>query len=360
MKNQQEQKLLVKACRGKAVSELPVWMMRQAGRYLPEYRKIREKYEFTTMYKQPELAAEVTLQPLRRFPLDAAIIFSDILVIPEAMGMAVQFTDGKGPQFRKPLSTPDELRPVSREDIEEKLSFVFETLHLVHQGLEDNQTVIGFSGSPWTLAVYMVEGGSSRAFQQIKQWRYQYPEQLHRLLDRLAVAIIDYLVLQAKNGAEVLQLFDSWIGILDAEGIQAFGIPYVKRIITQVKQEVDVPIIYFPRGGMQWLTGLATVGADVISIDWSIRLSDAQQFLLHRSGVQGNLDPVVLLTDPKTIQTHTLKMLNGLKNHRGYVVNLGHGILPQTPVEHAQVFIETVKEFPVIAVEEESAHTSPK
>ncbi len=350
------QKLLLNACRGEPVDRLPVWMMRQAGRYLPEYRKIRKKYDFTTMYKQPELAAEVTLQPLKRFPLDAAIIFSDILVIPEAMGMALAFVEGKGPQFQTPLTNVDELHILSRDGIEEKLGFVFQTLTLVSQEVDASRTVIGFSGAPWTLAVYMVEGGTSRDFRRIKQWRFQHPQLLHRLMDRLAVAVTDYLVLQARAGAEVVQLFDSWVGILDEDGVREFVIPYVQRIIAQVKRETDVPIIYFPRGGMQWLPELARTGADIYGIDWTLSLASARRQLLAESGVQGNLDPTVLLTDGDTIQRTTRHMLDAVENHRRYIVNLGHGILPQTPVHHARIFIETVKTYSV-PVPETSHHT---
>ncbi len=338
-------KPFMRACRGKPVTRLPVWMMRQAGRYLPEYRKLRQQYDFTTMYRQPELAIEVTLQPLRRFPLDAAIIFSDILVIPEALGMPVTFVEGRGPQFQAPLDDPQKLRPFTRQELQDRLAFVFQTIQGVREQVNPEQVVIGFSGAPWTLAVYMVEGGSSRNFARIKQWRYQQPEKLHQLLERLTTAVTDYLLLQIEAGAEAVQLFDSWVGLIDAEGMEAFVLPYVRKIIQAIKQASTVPVIYFPRGGMIWLEQWAAIGADVIGVDWAVTLAQARATLGATVGLQGNLDPAILLTDPQTVQRLTRHMLASLADHRRYVVNLGHGILPTTPLAHAQAFVETVKAF---------------
>ena len=335
----------LQACEGKPVSHLPVWMMRQAGRYLPEYRELRARYDFVTMYRNPELAIEVTLQPLRRFPLDAAIIFSDILVIPEALGMAINFTEEKGPQFAQPLEDPDTLLLLTTDELQERLHFVFQTLQGVRAQLNQQQAVIGFSGAPWTLAVYMIEGGSSRNFTRIKQWRFQHPKRLHRLLERLTDAVADYLILQANAGADALQLFDSWVGILDAAGVETFVLPYVKRLIHYLKQHTTVPIIYFPRGGMAWLSRWVQTGADVIGVDWAVSLKQARQILGNRVGIQGNLDPAVLLTNPTTVEQFTQQMLTELPHHNRYIVNLGHGILPTTPIANAMAFVETVKKF---------------
>jgi len=325
--------LFIKACFRQPVERTPVWMMRQAGRYLPEYRAVRAKHDFITMYKTPELAAEVTLQPVEIIGVDAAIIFSDILVIPEAMGMELQFSEGKGPQLNA-------LRTVEAED---QLRFVLDAVRLVRKELNEKVPLIGFSGAPWTLATYMIEGGGSKNFKHAKEWRYARPELLHRLLNSITEAAINYCRAKIRAGAQAIQLFDSWAGILDESGFEEFALAYVKRIIEAIRQP-GVPIIYFAKGGMAWLDKIAGCRADVIGLDWTISLQTARKQLGERVALQGNLDPTALYAPPEKIRQFVRKMLAEYGAGSGHVANLGHGILPDIPVEHARAFVEAVKE----------------
>jgi uroporphyrinogen decarboxylase len=340
--------LFIRACFRQPVERTPVWIMRQAGRYLPEYRALREKHDFITMYKTPELAAEVTLQPLDIIGVDAAILFSDILVIPEAMGMELHFTEGKGPLFPDPLRSEKQLKALRRVAAEDDLSFVLEAIRLVKKELAGRVPLIGFSGAPWTLATYMIEGGGSKNFRHAKEWRFARPDLLHQLLENITAAVIDYCRAQITAGAQAIQLFDSWAGILDADGYEEFALPYVKRIVENIRRP-GAPIIYFPKGGLLWLDKIIDCRADVIGLDWSINLGAARAQVRDQVALQGNLDPTALYAPPEAIRQLVKKMLASYGKGSGHIANLGHGILPDIPVEHAKAFVEAVKEESVKA-----------
>lgn len=341
--NEISKHLFIKACFRQPVERTPVWMMRQAGRYLPEYRAVRAKHDFITMYKTPELAAEVTLQPVDIIGVDAAIIFSDILVIPEAMGLELQFSEGKGPQFPQPLRSERQLNALQTVEAEDQLRFVLEAVRLVRKELNEKVPLIGFSGAPWTLATYMIEGCGSKNFKHAKEWRYARPDLLHRLLNSISEAVINCCRAKIRAGAQAIQLFDSWVGILDESGFEEFALAYVKRIIEAIHQP-GVPIIYFAKGGMAWLDKIAESRADVIGLDWSISLQTARKQLGERVSLQGNLDPTALYAPPEKIRFFVRKMLAEYGAGSGHVANLGHGILPDIPVEHARAFVEAIKE----------------
>ncbi len=335
--------LFIDACFRKPVERTPVWMMRQAGRYLPEYRAVRKRYDFITMYKTPELATEVTLQPVDIVGVDAAIIFSDILVIPEAMGMTLTFVDGAGPRFPNPLRGERDVHALRPINAREDLSFVMTALRLTHRELADRVPLIGFSGAPWTLATYMVEGGGSKTFKDIKTLRFARPDLLHQLLRKVTDAVIDYCTAQMDAGAQAIQLFDSWAGILDETGFVEFALPYVKRIIKSIRRP-GVPVIYFAKGGMLWMEKLVETRADVIGLDWTIAPTRARVLVNGKAAMQGNLDPTALYAPPKVIRRLVREMLEQFGSDVGYIANLGHGILPDIPVEHARAFVDAVKE----------------
>lgn len=335
--------LFIRACLRKPVARTPVWMMRQAGRYLPQYREVRKHHDFTRMYKTPRVAAEVTLQPVDILGVDAAILFSDILVIPEAMGMKLMFVEGKGPLFPDPVRSASDLFRLKPIRPERDLEFVLEAIQLVRKKLENRVPLIGFSGAPWTLATYMVEGSGSKNFRYIKEWRYARPEELHRLLKSIAGAVTAYCRSQIEAGAQAIQLFDTWAGILDEAGFREFALPYVQRIIREVRVP-GVPIIYFAKGAAVWLEQLAESGADVAGLDWTIPLGRARQALGNRMALQGNLDPTALYAPPAIIRKLVVNMLKDYGNGSGHVANLGHGILPDVPVAHAREFIRAVHE----------------
>lgn len=335
--------LFIRACFRQPVERTPVWIMRQAGRYLPEYRAIRQKHDFITMYKTPELAAEVTLQPIDIIGVDAAILFSDILVIPEAMGMELVFTEGKGPQFPSPIRSEEQFRELHPVNAEEHLGFVLEAIRLLRRELDGRVPLIGFSGAPWTLATYMVEGSGSKNFKNIKTWRFAAPDLLHRLLQKITDAVINYCQAQIEAGAEAIQLFDSWAGILDEAGFEEFCLPYAKQIVESIRKP-GVPIIYFPKGGMLWLDKAIDIKADVIGLDWTVNPRRARQIVGESAALQGNLDPTALFAPPETIRRLVRKMLVDFGEGGGHIANLGHGILPDTPVENARAFVDAVKQ----------------
>jgi uroporphyrinogen decarboxylase len=335
--------LFIKACFREPVERTPVWMMRQAGRYLPEYRAVRRKHDFITMYKTPELAAEVTLQPVDILGVDAAILFSDILVVPEAMGMKLHFVEGQGPLFPSPLRNEADLQKLNNADIAERLSFVFDAIRLCRKELEGGVPLIGFAGAPWTLATYMIEGKGSKNFVEAKTWRYANPEALHKLMEKITGAVIEYVSGQIEAGAQAIQLFDSWAGILDPAGFETFAIPYVKRIFENVRT-AGVPLIYFAKGAGVWPRSLMKTGADVLGLDWNIDLGEFRRKAGDRFALQGNLDPVALFSQPPQIRKQVVKVLESYGKGSGHIFNLGHGILPNVPVEHARSFIEAVKE----------------
>lgn len=335
--------LLLRACRQQEVPRTPVWIMRQAGRYLPEYRKVREKVDFQTLCTTPELAAEVTLQPVDLIGVDAAIIFSDILVIPEAMGMKLAFHEGRGPVFEQPLRAPadfEALRPVVPE---EHLRFVLEALRLVRKELEGRVPLIGFAGAPWTLAAYMVEGASSKNFVEIKRLMYSAPQLLHRLLERLTDAVADFLSAQIRAGAEVVQVFDSWAGMLTPDDFRAFALPYLRQVVRKIDRG-DAPVIVFARNAGHAVEALAEMGADVLGISWTEDLAEMRRRVGDRVALQGNLDPCALFAPLDRLHSEVVKVLEKAGPGQGHVFNLGHGILPQTPPEHARAMVEYVKQ----------------
>lgn len=335
--------LFIKACFGQPVERTPVWMMRQAGRYLPEYRQIRQKFDFTGMYKTPDVATEVTLQPVDILGVDAAILFSDILVVPEAMGMELHFIEEKGPVFSEPLRSEKQIRQLASIHVEDELQYVMKAIRNIRQELGNRVPLIGFSGAPWTLATYMIEGSGSRNYKYIKSLRFGNPTLLHELLEKVTVTVVDYCKAQIKNGVQAVQLFDSWAGMLDEEGFYEFALPYVQRIIKEIRTP-GIPVIYFAKGAMAWLDKLSLSGADVLGLDWTIDPVRAVELIKSKTALQGNLDPTALYASPADIRGHVKKMLEGFKNAAGHVANLGHGILPDIPVDHARAFIDAVKE----------------
>ncbi|OCG35334.1 uroporphyrinogen decarboxylase [Gilliamella sp. Gris1-4] len=330
------------------VDYTPIWMMRQAGRYLPEYRQLRSKAgDFMTMCQTPELACEVTLQPLQRFDLDAAIIFSDILTIPDAMGLGLYFESGEGPKFKKPISCISDIEQLPIPDPEQSLKYVMDAIRLTKKELNGKVPLIGFSGSPWTLATYMIEGGSSKAFTKIKKMLYSEPKALHQLLEKLANSIALYLNAQIQAGAQSIMIFDTWGGVLSHQSYQTFSLDYMQQILSQLKQGKKsqditsyIPVTLFTKGGGIWLDRIINTGCDAVGVDWTVNLSQITQ--KGKIAVQGNLDPSVLYAGKQTIESNVEVVLNEFGYHNGHVFNLGHGIHQDIPVENVQHLIEAV------------------
>jgi uroporphyrinogen decarboxylase len=337
--------LLLRALRSESVERPPVWMMRQAGRYLPEYRAVRAKSDFLTMCRTPELAVEVTLQPLDLVGVDAAIIFSDILVVPEAMGMVLTLDEGIGPQFPSPIRSAADLARLSSVDPNDGLSYVLDAIRLARREIGNRVPLIGFAGAPWTLAAYMVEGKGTKQFAIAKRMLFEQPSLAHSLLERLAVAVGDYLVAQVAAGAQALQLFESWAGALGPAEFREFCIPYLARIAAQVRP-TGVPLIVFAPGAGWALGEIAeATGAQAIGVDWHTSPTDARrQCAPHGVALQGNLDPCALYAAPAEIRRRTHEMIAAF-GPIGHVANLGHGILPDVPPAHARAFIDAVKEW---------------
>ena len=331
------------------VDKTPVWLMRQAGRYLPEYRALREKVpDFMNFCATPELAAQATIQPLQRFDLDAAILFSDILVIPHAMGMDVQFVKGDGPHFPQPLRSLQQIQQLQVQDTTERLQYVFSTIQLILKNMPRKLPLIGFAGSPWTCATYMVEGGSSKNFAMIKTMLYREPQCLHELLQKLTLATIDYLNAQIAAGVQAVMVFDTWGGVLSTENYQTFSLNYLQQIAKNLKHPANhesVPIIFFTKGGGQWLAKIAESGCQAVGIDWTTDIAQARQQIGSKVAIQGNLDPCLLLAEPAQIEQSAQKICQDYGAHPGHIFNLGHGILPQTPPENVSVLIEAVHRF---------------
>ena len=343
-------KPLLAAIRKQPVPHTPVWMMRQAGRYLPEYRELRaQSGGFLHMCQTPEIACEITLQPIRRFPVDAAIIFSDILTIPDAMGLGLSFVEGEGPCFAKTIRSEADILALPKLDAERDLGYVGAALRLVASALPSQVALIGFAGSPWTIATYMIEGKSSKGkneFLHSKNMLYQQPELMHVLLNALADAVADYLLMQIRSGAEVVQIFDTWGGVLPVQSYLEFSLASIQRIIRTVQQKApDTPVIVFTKGGGQWLQAIAETGCDAIGLDWTTSLTHARNQVGHKCALQGNLDPAILRQNPSIIRQHTHTMLKSFGNRPGYIANLGHGITPDIPLQHAAAFVESVHQF---------------
>lgn len=335
--------LLIRACQGQPTPRTPVWMMRQAGRYLPEYQAVRAKADFLAMCRTPELATEVTLQPVDIIGVDAAIIFSDILVVPEAMGMKVTFHDGVGPVFDHPIDGPREIQALEPVVVEEKLGYVLEALEMTKRALDGRVPLIGFAGAPWTIAGYMVEGRSSKTFAKVKAMRYTRPDLLHQLLDRLSHVVSDFLLAQIDAGADVVQLFDSWAGMLTPDDFRVFSLPYLKKIVDRVSV-TGVPIIVFARNAGHSFAELSQIGAQVLSVSWSEELAAAKAAVQGRVVLQGNLDPCALLGPIDSLRQEVIAVLDCMGHNPSHIFNLGHGILPNTPVDHARALIDIVKE----------------
>lgn len=340
---------LLRALLRQPVDYTPVWIMRQAGRYLPEYRATREKAgDFMALCKNPQLACEVTLQPLARFPLDAAILFSDILTIPDAMGLGLSFEKGEGPQFAHPIRTAREVAKLPIPDPETDLGYVMEAVRVIRRELDGKVPLIGFSGSPWTLATYMVEGAASKTFSRVKGMLFGEPKILHQLLSTLADAVTAYLKAQIEAGAQAVMIFDTWGGILTPRDYAVFSLAYMQRIVQALPKENEgrrVPVTLFTKNGGQWLEAMADTGCDALGIDWTTDLSNARQRVGHKVALQGNMDPALLYSNPERIRQEVQTILTSYGPGPGHVFNLGHGITPDVPPEHVTALVDAVHEL---------------
>lgn len=330
----------------KPVDCTPIWIMRQAGRYLPEYRAIRSKIkDFMTLCKTPELACEVTLQPLARFPLDAAIIFSDILTIPDAMGLGLYFESNEGPKFKNPIKSEQDINSLPKFEIDQ-LDYVYSAIKLVTKELPNNIPLIGFSGSPFTLATYMIEGGSSKNFHKIRQFLYAQPEALLNLLDKLVDAVTVYLAAQITAGARTVMIFDTWGGILSTPAYQQFSLQPMAKIVARLKQDFPyIPCILFTKNGGLWLPHMANSGADALGIDWTINIGEARRLVNDKVALQGNMDPAVLYASPARIREEVANILTSYGNGTGHIFNLGHGIHPDISPDNVKVLVDAVHEL---------------
>ncbi|MGC1073157.1 uroporphyrinogen decarboxylase [Pantoea agglomerans] len=328
------------------VDVTPVWMMRQAGRYLPEYKATRAQAgDFMSLCKNAELACEVTLQPLRRYPLDAAILFSDILTIPDAMGLGLYFETGEGPRFSNPVTCRADVERLPVPDPEMELGYVMNAVRTIRKNLNGDLPLIGFSGSPWTLATYMVEAGSSKAFTKIKKMMYADPATLHAMLDKLADSVILYLNAQIRAGAQSVMVFDTWGGVLTGRDYREFSLHYMHKIVDGLLRENDgrrVPVTLFTKGGGQWLEAMAATGCDALGLDWTTDIDDARRRVGDKVALQGNMDPSMLYAAPERIEQEVAGILERFGSGTGHVFNLGHGIHLDVPPENAGVFVEAV------------------
>jgi len=336
----------LRALRCEPVDRTPIWVMRLAGRYLPEYRKVRKQAgDFMTLCRTPELACEVTLQPLARFDLDAAIVFSDILTIPDAMGLGLHFIEGEGPKFKHPIREIAQIEKLRVPDMEADLGYVSDAVRLIKHELDGKVPLIGFSGSPWTLACYMIEGGASKQFDQVKRWLYGEPQSLHQLLSTLTDSVIAYLNAQVAAGADVLMLFDSWGGVLSTPAYEAFSLVYLQKIVENISPGADgekIPIILFTKGGGLWLEAMANTGCHALGIDWTMDMAQARARVGDHIALQGNMDPCVLLSNPSAIEQEADRILSKMLKKPGFIFNLGHGILPSTLPDHLNILVEKV------------------
>ncbi len=335
--------IFLKACRREKVERTPVWVMRQAGRYLPEYRKVREKYDFLTMIKTPELASEMTIQPVEIIGFDAGIIFSDILVLPEAMGLKLYIDEAKGPRFEKSVQNIDEVEKLIIPDPTEKLKYVLDAISLTKRNID--VPLIGFAGSPWTLFAYMVGEDSGKDFRKAKTLIYSEPLLAHKLLEKISSAVTNFLIAQIEYGADAVQIFDSLGGILSYDEFKEFSLKYIKSVIERLRMKFDgkIPIILFSKGTWQWVDEIISIGCDVISIDWTFDIGKARKIVGDNVSIQGNLDPVVLLSKPEVVVREAIKIIEKYGTGNGHIFNLGHGILPETPVENVKILVGTVK-----------------
>jgi uroporphyrinogen decarboxylase len=338
--------VLLRALLRQPVPYTPVWIMRQAGRYLPEYREVREKAgDFMSLCRNPELACEVTLQPLRRFDLDAAILFSDILTVPDAMGLGLYFIAGEGPKFERPVAHASDIRRLRVPDVGKKLHYVFEAASLVRRQLDGKAPLIGFAGSPWTVATYMIEGGSTREFRKAKGLMAEDPRLLQQLLDVVATTTVEYLNAQIDAGAQAVMLFDTWGGVLEREQYRRFSLGPMQQILDGLTRSHDgapVPVILFTKGAGHLLEDMAQTGCDALGVDWTTDLAEARRLTRDRVALQGNLDPATMLEAPDAIEEGVARVLSSYGDGPGHVFNLGHGITPDVDPDHVRVLVEAV------------------
>lgn len=339
--------LLIRALKRQETERTPVWIMRQAGRYLPEYREVRKKAgDFMTMAQNPEMVCEVTLQPLRRFPLDAVIIFSDILTIPDAMGLGLFFVAGEGPKFERPIQNLQDVENLPILDVNTDLKYVMDGIALTSKTLNEEVPLLGFCGSPWTLLTYMVEGGSSKTFSKAKAFLLNQTKAAHLLLQKITDASIDYLNAQIASGANAVQIFDSWGGSLSPEMYQLYSLDYMRQIVNGVKSKnPDTPVIMFSKGVQNNLSKMADCGADCLGVDWTTDLSLARELTQGKVALQGNLDPCVLFGDDDVIRAEVKKVLDSYGEGNGHIFNLGHGMQPDMKPEKLAVLVEAVKTY---------------
>jgi len=335
----------LKACRGERTPYTPVWMMRQAGRYMKEYQEVRRRHDFWSMCKTPELAAEVTMQPVDALGVDAAILFSDILVVLEPMGQKVEFVEGRGPVIDMPVRDRVSAEALRVPDAARDLGYVMEAIRLLRQKLEGKIPLIGFSGAPFTLATYMVEGGSSKHFLHTKSMMYREPRLFDYLLDKITDTVISYLTAQIEAGAQAVQIFDSWAGALAPDDFREFELPRIKRIVRALKEAGGAPVIYFANGAAGILEELSETGADVLGIDWRADIGRAAAVLGEGYSLQGNLDPLALFMPEEKLRGKVRDILDKARHARGHIFNLGHGIVPETPVEAARALVRAVHEL---------------
>lgn len=334
--------LLLKALKGESVERPPVWMMRQAGRYLPDFMKLKEKYDFFTRCRTPELATEITVMPIRQIGPDAAILFSDILVVPQAMQVEIEMKPGVGPWVPNPINTPEKVDQVIVPDVKEELGYVFEAIKLTKQELNDEVPLIGFAGSPWTILCYLVQGQGSKNFDKAKRFCFMEPIAAHRLLQKITDTTIAYLKEKVKAGVDAIQLFDSWGGLLEPKDYQEFSWQYMQQIITALKDEV--PVIAYGKGCWFALKEMSQSGASALGVDWTCEARNARYLSGGEITLQGNFDPARLYSKPVEIKHMVHDMINAFGKDR-YIANLGHGILPDIPVENARAFVDAVKEY---------------
>ena len=341
--------LLLRALMREPVPRTPVWIMRQAGRYLPEYRATRAKAgDFMSLCRNPELACEVTMQPLRRYALDAAILFSDILTVPDAMGLGLYFETGEGPKFERPVRSADAIRGLKVPDVEKELGYVFEAVRTIRRELDGKVPLIGFAGSPFTVGTYMVEGGSSREFPTIRALAKESPEVLDHLMNLIAETTVEYLNAQIEAGAQAVQIFDTWGSALEADDFRRFSLASMQRIVDGLIREKDgraVPVILFTKGAGPLLEDLADTGCDALGVDWTTELADARRYVDDKVALQGNLDPATLRESPETIRAGVASTLASYGDGPGHVFNLGHGITPDIDPEHLGALVDAVHEL---------------
>ncbi len=331
------------------VDQTPVWIMRQAGRYLPEYRATRKKAgSFLDLCTNPELACEVTMQPLERFDLDAAILFSDILTVPDAMGLGLYFAEGEGPRFERPVRSEGDVRKLAAPDPEQELKYVMDAVRVIRKELDGRVPLIGFAGSPWTLATYMVEGSGSKEFAHVKSMMFDAPGVMHQLLDTVAASVTSYLNAQIAAGAQAVMVFDTWGGVLSPADYREFSLRYMSQIVAGLTRENEgrtVPVILFTKNGGQWLSDIADSGCNAVGVDWTTDLADARSRVGDRVALQGNLDPSVLYASPETIREKVQGVLASYGDGSGHIFNLGHGIHQKIDPDHVKVLVDSVHEL---------------